>query len=348
MSASSASAANAKWRILCIDDEPDILEILRVALGMKHEVVVAKDGLQGLGLLDFCEPDFIICDLRMPHMDGFQTVEAIRKHPRFFDIPVFFLTAETSRDAAKRGYATGANLYLTKPFDPTRVLQNIDFFLKEQGKDPRPKRFTPERAVEEFGRLSRAAEEPERAAAPALAEGAPVRVVVVCRNALQNEQIRAALQRPYECMICADPVASLRQIFQYDPDVLIINPAIPRVSGLGVAQLIRTNAAFRNLPILLLEDPEEPLDPRFAPAITKLPPLPANASASKIQAAVQDVTTKPSFRVRPKRSSTADLTAQENALRRSMEEESARAAREAHVVRERYRRVQSFIDKNLT
>jgi CheY-like chemotaxis protein len=348
MSVSSPSTANAKWRILCIDDEPDILEILRIALGMKHEVVVAKDGLQGLGFLDYCEPDFILCDVRMPHMDGFQTVEAIRKHPRFFDIPVFFLTAETSREAAKRGYATGANLYLTKPFDPSRVLENIDFFLKEQGKDPRPKRFTSERAVEEFGRLSRAPEEPGKPVARPVPEGAPVRVVIVCRNAIQNEEIRAALQHPYECMICADPLASLRQIFQYDPDVLIINPAIPRVSGWGVAELIRTNAAFRNLPILLLEDPEEPLDPRFAPAITKLPPLPASPSADRIHAAVKDVTAKPSFRVRPKRSSIADLTAQENVLRRAMEEDRARAAREAHLVRERYRRVQRFIDKNLT
>ena len=130
-----------KCRILCIDDEPDILTILSATLGMKHEVVTANDGVEAVAMLDVCDADFIICDVRMPHMDGFQTVEAIRRHPDYATSPVFFLTAEHGADKAKRGFASGGDLYLTKPFDPARLLQNIDYFLTESECEPRPKRF---------------------------------------------------------------------------------------------------------------------------------------------------------------------------------------------------------------
>lgn len=131
-----------KWRILCIDDEPDILTVLRTTLSLRHDVVTALSGIEALKIFGLCEPDFVICDIRMPGLDGFATVEAIRQIDAYTDIPVFFLTAETSRDAARHGFAVGCNLYLTKPFDPVRLLDNIDYFTRESGHTVRPKSHT--------------------------------------------------------------------------------------------------------------------------------------------------------------------------------------------------------------
>lgn len=131
-----------KWRILCVDDEPDILTVLKAALSTKHEVVTALSGVEALKIIGACEPDFIICDIRMPKMDGYQTVEAIRKQPAYSDIPVFFLTAERGKDAARKGFAAGCNLFLTKPFDPIRLLENIEYFTRESGHVVRPKGYS--------------------------------------------------------------------------------------------------------------------------------------------------------------------------------------------------------------
>jgi CheY-like chemotaxis protein len=136
------ASSTINWRILCIDDDPDSLFVLRAALSMRYEVLTALSGVEALKILGVCEPDFVICDIRMPGLDGFATVEAIRQIPTFTDVPVFFLTAETSRDAAKRGFAVGCNLYLTKPFDPTRLLENIDYFTRESGHTVRRKSHT--------------------------------------------------------------------------------------------------------------------------------------------------------------------------------------------------------------
>jgi CheY-like chemotaxis protein len=134
-----AGAPPGKWRILCVDDDPEVLAVLSTSLSMRHEVVAAESGVEALKIIAVCEPDFVICDIRMPDLDGFATVEAIRQHPAYADIPVFFLTAERSRDAAKRGFEAGCNLYLTKPFDPMRLLDNIDYFTRESGHVARAK-----------------------------------------------------------------------------------------------------------------------------------------------------------------------------------------------------------------
>lgn len=119
-----------KWRILLVDDEPDVRLIVRTTLQDKYEIVEAHDGLDALEKVERYEPDFIIMDVMMPLMDGFEACLAIRRTPAFKDIPVMFLSALGKKDDIKKGYSSGANLYLTKPFDPPRLLKNVDVFFE--------------------------------------------------------------------------------------------------------------------------------------------------------------------------------------------------------------------------
>jgi len=161
-----AGPPRAKWRILCIDDEPDVLVVLRTAFSTKHEVVTAESGVEALKIINACEPDFVICDILMPVLDGYATVEAIRRQSAFANIPVFFLTAERGKDAARRGFEAGCNLFLNKPFDPIRLLDNIDYFTRESGHTVRPKSHT----AREMERLVEAA---RRAPAEAIPPAPP-------------------------------------------------------------------------------------------------------------------------------------------------------------------------------
>lgn len=134
-----AGGPTLRWRVLCIDDEPEILALLRATLAPRHEVITARNGAEALRIIGFCEPDFIICDVRMPGLDGYETVATIRRHPDYSDIPVFFLTAVRSREAARKGFEVGCNLFLYKPFDPVRLLENVDYFTRRCGRAVRPK-----------------------------------------------------------------------------------------------------------------------------------------------------------------------------------------------------------------
>lgn len=331
------------WRILCIDDDPDVLEILKATLGLEHEVVTASDGLEAMSMLDICDADFVVCDVMMPNMNGYQTVEAIRRHPRFMEIPVFFLTAEASREAAQRGFVSGANLYLTKPFDPMRVLENINYFLQESGLRPQAKRYSTEQVAREVKNLKPAASQD---AAGATATSAP-RVIVVTADAAQADRFSNALLDNYEVVRCADPLASLQQLFRYEPDILIVNPAIPQLSGWGLVQMIRRNPKLRRLPILLIEDEQDALDRRLVNSITKLPLIDGRAGGSIVLEAVNAVTREPGFNTQHKRASIEELQAEESKLRMHLAEEEQRRDQQQRVRRERFDRIQNFIDKNM-
>lgn len=354
-----------KWRILCIDDDADVLFVLKTVLGTKHEVVTAVDGLEAVSMLDFCDADFVICDVRMPGLDGFQTVEAIRRHPGYIDIPVFFLTAETDRDMAKRGYASGGNLYLTKPFDPMRLLRNVDYFLEESGHQPRARRLMVD-AIASAAGLSRAtapsgtptAAAPAPASPAASSPASPAReikraatgkprVIVISTNAAQLERVRQALEEKCECIVGADPLASLQKLFRYEPDILIINPAIPHLSGWGLVQMISSNPRLKGLTIILLEDDYHPIDSRLVLAISKHPLLPATFSGEDIEAVIESALNTPGFAIRVKKESFVSLLQEEDELRSQMKEKRDLQEHQDQARMQRYKRIQSFIDSEM-
>jgi DNA-binding response OmpR family regulator len=341
-------ASSGLWRILCIDDDQDVLDILQAILSSKHEVVVAPDGVTAVGMLDFCDADFVICDIRMPKMDGFQTVELIRKHPQYVEAPVFFLTAEHHRDMAKRGFEVGANLYLTKPFDPNRLLSNIDYFLNETGQQPRPKRLTPDGVQAEAARRPPTQAVPKAGGAPAaVAAGTPARVVVISRIQEQLRQACAALESRYECVACADPLTSLGQLFRYEPDLLLINPSVPKLSGWGLVQMLKQNPKLRDVSIVVLRDATQAMDERLIPTITDQKPLAHDASTSDIADAVEKAIASPSFRIRQKRSTLKEIAREEEKMRIQIESERALQRVHEMKIKDRYRRIQDFIDSNL-
>ncbi|MCH8332878.1 response regulator [Candidatus Sumerlaeota bacterium] len=129
-------------RIFLVDDDPDVRSVLGAALREKYEVVEAADGLQALDKLEDYQPDLAILEAVLPVMDGFELCTAIREDPRFGGIPILFLSSYGSRQNIQKGYAAGANLFITKPIDPMRVVKNIDFTIESNQIEVRRKRFS--------------------------------------------------------------------------------------------------------------------------------------------------------------------------------------------------------------
>jgi DNA-binding NarL/FixJ family response regulator len=104
--------------ILIVDDDSGI----RVAVSdyleiCGYSVITAANGKEALSLLDQYHPHLLISDIRMPMMDGYDLVKQIRKRPEFRIIPVIFLTDKNSTEARIKGYTSGCDLYLPKPFE---------------------------------------------------------------------------------------------------------------------------------------------------------------------------------------------------------------------------------------
>jgi DNA-binding response OmpR family regulator len=118
----------SRARILAVDDEADIRELLRELLGRAgYDVDVADDGRAALRALFAARPDLVILDVNMPGLDGWQTLERIRD---VSDVPVLMLTARTGELEKVRGLTRGADDYVTKPFGRQELLARVQALLR--------------------------------------------------------------------------------------------------------------------------------------------------------------------------------------------------------------------------
>ena len=114
-------------RVLVIDDEAAIADVLRMLLEFRgHEVITADDGSRGYATAQRQAPDVIVLDLMMPVMDGFTTLEALRSDERTATIPVVILSALSSNDVKQRCHDMGVRAILQKPFKPEDLLRAIE------------------------------------------------------------------------------------------------------------------------------------------------------------------------------------------------------------------------------
>ena len=122
-----------KHRVLAIDDDKDILELINITLGRQYDVVVLDDATHAWDTIEMAEPDLLILDIMMPKVTGYHILETLRKDPRTSFMPVIILSAKDSARDQKYGYKLGASIYLTKPFQPERLMKNVNTMLGEVG-----------------------------------------------------------------------------------------------------------------------------------------------------------------------------------------------------------------------
>ena len=114
-------------RILIADDEPDLLEIARIALETLggYEVATCQSGSELLRLLPVFAPDLVVVDVLMPDLGGLEVFDALRREAGYEDLPVVFLTGLVLERDLEQLRACGAADIITKPFDPMTLADRI-------------------------------------------------------------------------------------------------------------------------------------------------------------------------------------------------------------------------------
>lgn len=120
-------------KILAVDDERHIARLVQVNLERQgHQVTVAYDGEEALQKVAQERPDLIVCDVMMPRKDGFQVLNELKANPETASIPVIMLTAKAQDADVFRGWSSGVDCYLTKPFQPTELINFVQRVLDSQ------------------------------------------------------------------------------------------------------------------------------------------------------------------------------------------------------------------------
>jgi CheY-like chemotaxis protein len=121
------------YRILYVEDEPDIREVVQLSLALDPDLTVKScdDGPAALAQADQWKPDVILMDAVMPGMDGPELLKALRAATHTAQIPVVFMTARAQRDEVEHLLALGAAGVIAKPFDPLRLAASLRACLRD-------------------------------------------------------------------------------------------------------------------------------------------------------------------------------------------------------------------------
>lgn len=129
--ASSSTVPQSGSRVLVVDDEPDLVELLSLNLERSgHTVAAAGNGREALDQVDAFGPDLIVLDVMMPELSGTEVVTRLRANPETANIPVLMLTAKGEEVDEIVGLTVGADDYVTKPFSTKVLLARIEALLR--------------------------------------------------------------------------------------------------------------------------------------------------------------------------------------------------------------------------
>lgn len=331
--------------ILVIDDEEDIRALLKTALGLRHNVETAEHGMDALGMIDRVDPDLVISDINMPVMNGLETIEAIRRHPRYGDIPVFFLTAETDTNLPRKTYDLGGNLYLRKPLDPIRLLNLIDRFVAEVQLTPRP----PRKATDSAPARTPAAKAQGAAGKARPGRSDKVRILTIDYDVANTKLMKAHLEEngPDGCetLWTEDLRTALGNLNRWEPDVVFYNPRNPGMDGIAFAQNLKIkklNAGFELAFVgrEFFEADAEYSQKRFGRNVINI-----TLGDREVRGALVKVIEDARTHVRQKSLTLDRLLAEDQAHRDKINQQRNRINQQRSDFREKFAHLQSFIDR---
>jgi two-component system, OmpR family, alkaline phosphatase synthesis response regulator PhoP len=128
-------AEKQKIKVLVVDDEPDIVEILKYNLQKEgYEVATAEDGIKAVKIASKFQPDVILLDIMMPNQDGVETCLQIRQIPELKHAFIIFLTARMEEYSEVAAFDVGADDYITKPIKPRALMSRIAALFRRESK----------------------------------------------------------------------------------------------------------------------------------------------------------------------------------------------------------------------
>ena len=119
-------------KILIVEDDLALSNILQMTLKKSYDILLAKNGREGVDMAASQLPNLILMDIIMPVMDGLKALTILKENDLTATIPVIFLSGKVQYDDILRGFRMGADHYITKPFSSTELLSGIDLFLDEE------------------------------------------------------------------------------------------------------------------------------------------------------------------------------------------------------------------------
>ena len=133
------NAVQSVPKIMVVEDDPHVLR--QIAFALEHEgyaVTTATAGDDALRKLMLDRPDLLVTDVMMPGLDGYDLVDQLRRDEKLCDLPVIMVTARTADEDISKGFSSGTDIYIEKPFKPSELVAFVRRFVGPAKPDAHP------------------------------------------------------------------------------------------------------------------------------------------------------------------------------------------------------------------
>ncbi len=235
-------------RVLVVDDVSANVKLLEARLSAEYfDVVTAMSGREALAICERAECDLVLLDVMMPDMDGFEVCRRLKSNPATHHIPVVMVTALDQPSDKVRGLEAGADDFLTKPIPELVLIARVRSLA-------RLKMVTDELRLRVLTSHEIGIESPEREAVADT--GRDGRILIVDDRPASYERIAAMLAKEHAVEVEADPNQALFHAAEGNYDLLIVSLGLESFDALRLCSQARSLDRTRNLPILVITEPD--------------------------------------------------------------------------------------------
>lgn len=269
----TVNTAKLDKTVLVVDDSKTARKVVSMVLGRKgYKIVETSTGTEALLTIEGVTPDLVLLDVMLPDMSGFEVLTAIRNNSRLSEVPVVMLTGKRRPEDRRKGMVSGSNEYLTKPFDPAKLLSVLGKYLELPAK----------MAVAAKPAYIKQAASPQFSPKPVIAVKKPVvgkpvvsppadiaskynkadrSVLIVEDSPTARKVITMVLTRKgYRVEEAATGGEALSKVASVLPQLILLDARLPDMTGFDVLAKIKQNSQLKEIPVVMLTAKDNPVD----------------------------------------------------------------------------------------
>jgi len=266
-------AADAPGKtILVVEDSQTSRKGITMLLERKgYAIIEAKNGSEALARMDDFVPDLVLLDLMLPDMSGYEVLSRIRQNAKSAEIPVIMLTGKSNPADRMKGLHHGSNEYLTKPFDPAKLLGVLEKYLDQPGQIAKESKAGQTPVVVDS--LPQAPSPPAAAAEPVVIKEKPVPSVIPASGNMQKSILvvedsptsrkvisMVIAKRGYTVHEAATGAVAMRKAQEGTPNLVLLDAMLPDMSGYDILYRFKNDEQLKGVPIVMLTAKNNPVD----------------------------------------------------------------------------------------
>ena len=263
--------------ILVVEDSQTSRKVITMLLERKgYTIQEAKNGSEALVKLAEQAPDLVLLDLMLPDMSGYEVLAKIRQGGKTADIPVIMLTGKSNPADRMKGLHHGSNEYLTKPFDPAKLLAVLEKYLDHPAPRTEAQHAAPPKVVvKSVPQAPKAPTWPAPAPkpAPAAAKPAPVvpampaggvskKSILVVEDSPTSRKVISMViaKRGYTIHEAATGAVAMRKAQEGTPNLILLDAMLPDMSGYEILHRFKNDERLKDVPVVMLTAKNNPVD----------------------------------------------------------------------------------------